>query len=336
MIAQLVLRRLFFLGFVLLGLSLITFVLSHVVPSDPARIIAGPRASPEAVEKIRQEYGLDQPLWRQYLRYLSGLVRLDFGKSLTSRRPVAEDLARYLPATLELALFSMAFAVVVGVPLGVLSAVRRNSLLDLFGRTVSILGLSVPSFWLALVLQFFLFARFGLLPDGQRLPIGVKEPPRVTGLFTIDALLAGNVEVFLLAVKHLLMPSLVLGLAALAIVTRMVRSGMLEVLGQDYIRTARAKGLQPHAVILRHALKNALLPAVTVIGLQFGLLMGGAVLVEIIFSWPGIGRYAFQAIQNFDYNAVISVTLVIGAAYVLVNLLVDIVYVLLDPRIRVT
>lgn len=336
MIVHLIVRRLFFLVFVLLGLSLITFVLSHVVPRDPARIIAGPRASPEAVEKIRKEYGLDQPLWRQYVRYLSGLIHLDFGKSLTSRRPVSEDLARYLPATIELALYAMLFAVVLGIPLGVLSAVRRNSFLDLIGRTISILGLSIPSFWLALILQFFLFAQLGLLPDGQRLPVGVKEPPRVTGLFTVDALLAGNFGLFLLALKHLLMPSLVLGLAALAIVTRMVRSGMLEVLGQDYIRTARAKGLQPHVVILRHALKNALLPAVTVIGLQFGLLMGGAVLVEIIFSWPGIGRYTFQAIQNFDYNAVISVTLVIGAAYVLVNLLVDVIYVLLDPRIRVT
>jgi len=336
MIVQLIVRRLFFLVFVLLGLSLITFVLSHIVPADPARVIAGPRASPEAVEKIRKEYGLDQPLWRQYVRYLNGLVHLDFGKSLTSRRPVSEDLARYLPATIELALYAMLFAVVLGITLGVLSAVRRNSFLDLIGRTISILGLSIPSFWLALILQFFLFAQLGLLPDGQRLPVGVKEPPRVTGLFTVDALLAGNLGLFLLALKHLLMPSLVLGLAALAIVTRMVRSGMLEVLGQDYIRTARAKGLQPRVVILRHALKNALLPAVTVIGLQFGLLMGGAVLVEIIFSWPGIGRYAFQAIQNFDYNAVISVTLVIGAAYVLVNLLVDIIYVLLDPRIRMT
>jgi len=172
MVVRLVVRRLFFLVFVLLGLSLITFALSHVVPRDPARIIAGPRASPEAVEKIRKEYGLDQPLWRQYVRYLSGLVRLDFGKSLTSRRPVSEDLARYLPATIELAVYSMAFAVLLGIPLGVLSAVRRNSLLDLFGRTVSILGLSVPSFWLALVLQFFLFAQLGLCRTASDSPSG--------------------------------------------------------------------------------------------------------------------------------------------------------------------
>lgn len=335
MILRLVVRRLIFLVFVLIGLSLVTFTLSHIVPSDPARMIAGPRASPTAVEKIRQDYGLDRPLHEQYLRYMAGVVRFDFGESLSSRRPVNEDLKRYLPATVELTLYAMLFAVTAGIPLGVVSAVKRNTWIDAVTRSVSVLGISIPSFWLGLMLQFFLFAQLGLLPDGQRLPIGVKEPPTITSLYTIDALLSGQFGLFVTALKHLLMPAFVLGFASLAIVTRMVRSGMLEVLGQDYIRTARAKGLQPHTVILRHALKNALLPAVTVIGLQFGLLMGGAVLVEIIFSWPGIGRYAFQAIQNFDYNAVISVTLVIGAAYVFVNLIVDILYILLDPRIRV-
>jgi peptide/nickel transport system permease protein len=336
MVLHLIARRLFFLVFVLLGLSLITFTLSHLVPSDPARMIAGPRASPEAVEKIRQDYGLDRPLYEQYIRYMSGVIRLDFGESLSSRRPVNQDLKRYLPATVELTLYAMLFAVVAGIPLGVLSAVKRNSLLDAVTRTVSVLGLSIPSFWLALMLQFLLFAQLGLLPDGQRLPIGVKEPPTITTLYTVDALLSGQFSLFLTALKHLAMPAFVLGFGSLAIVTRMVRSGMLEVLGQDYIRTARAKGLEQRTVVIRHALKNALLPAVTVIGLQIGLLLGGAVLVEIIFSWPGIGRYAFTAIQNFDYNAVISVTLIVGFAYVTVNLLVDIAYVLLDPRIRVT
>lgn len=335
MILQLVVRRLLFLGFVLIALSAVTFVLSHVVPSDPARMIAGPRASPEAVERVREDYGLNQPLAKQYIDYITGAVRFDFGMSLSSRRPVSQDLKEYLPATVELTLYAIAFAIIVGLPLGVISAAKRNSVTDGFGRVVSVIGLSVPSFWLALVLQFLLFAQLGLLPDGQRLPIGVEPPPTITSLYTFDALLTGNVGLFLTALKHLLMPAFVLGLSCLAIVTRMVRSGMLEVLGQDYIRTARAKGLGQNVVILRHALKNALLPTVTVIGLQVGLLLGGAVLVEIIFSWPGIGRYAFQAIQNFDYNAVISVSLVIGFAYVLMNTLVDIAYVLLDPRIRV-
>lgn len=335
MILRLVVRRLIFLVFVLIGLSLVTFTLSHIVPSDPARMIAGPRASPTAVEKIRQDYGLDRPLHEQYLRYMAGVVRFDFGESLSSRRPVNEDLKRYLPATVELTLYAMLFAVTAGIPLGVVSAVKRNTWIDAVTRSVSVLGISIPSFWLGLMLQFFLFAQLGLLPDGQRLPIGVKEPPTITSLYTIDALLSGQFGLFVTALKHLLMPAFVLGFASLAIVTRMVRSGMLEVLGQDYIRTARAKGLEQRAVVVRHALKNALLPAVTVIGLQIGLLLGGAVLVEIIFSWPGIGRYAFMAIQNFDYNAVISVTLIVGFAYVTVNLLVDIAYVLLDPRIRV-
>lgn len=334
MVIRLVVRRLISLVFVLVALSAITFSLSHVVPSDPARMIAGPRASAETVEIVRKEFGLDQPLLTQYVNYVSGIVRLDFGKSLTSRRPVSDDLREYLPATIELTLYSAMFAVLAGLPLGVLSAVRRSSKVDVFGRVVSVLGLSMPSFWLALILQFFLFARLGWLPDGQRLPVGVEPPRAITHLYTVDALLTGNFSVWWTASLHLLMPAFVLGFGALAVITRMSRAGMLEVLGQDFVRTARAKGLAPRAVILRHALKNALLPAVTVIGLQIGLLLGGAVLVEIVFSWPGIGRYAFQAIQNMDQNAVISVTLVIGAGYVVMNMLVDIAYVLMDPRLR--
>ncbi|MEI2618317.1 MAG: ABC transporter permease [Thermomicrobiales bacterium] len=334
MVLTLVVRRLIALVFVLVALSAITFSLSHVVPSDPARAIAGPRASAEAVEKIREEYGLDKPLMTQYISYVTGIVRLDFGKSLTTRRPVAVDLREYLPATIELTLYAVVFAVAVGLPLGVVSAVRRNTAIDAFGRVISVLGLSIPSFWLALMLQFFLFSRLGLLPDGQRLPVGVDPPRTITHLFTIDALLTGNLSVWWTAMQHLLMPAFVLGFGGLAVITRMARAGMLEVMGQDYIRTARAKGLASRAVVVRHGLKNAMLPAITVIGLQIGLLLGGAVLVEIVFSWPGIGRYAFQAIQNMDQNAVISVTLVIGAGYVLMNMFVDIAYVLVDPRLR--
>lgn len=334
MVVRLVVRRLVALIFVLIALSAITFTLSHVVPSDPARMIAGPKASPQTVELVREEYGLDKPLLTQYVHYVTGIVRLDFGKSLSSRRPVSDDLREYLPATIELTLYAVIFAVAVGIPLGVISAVRRSSAVDAFGRVVSVLGLSIPSFWLALMLQFFLFARLGLLPDGQRLPVGVDPPTTITHLYTVDALLTGNFSVWWTAVRHLLMPAFVLGFGGLAVITRMARAGMLEVLGQDFVRTARAKGLAPRTVVIRHALKNALLPAITVIGLQIGLLLGGAVLVEIVFSWPGIGRYAFQAIQTMDQNAVISVTPVIGAGYVLMNMFVDIAYVLVDPRLR--
>jgi peptide/nickel transport system permease protein len=334
MILHLILRRLFFLVFVLIALSMITFALTHVVPRDSARLIAGPRASQAELELIRAQYGLDQPLYRQYLNYMSGVVRFDFGQSMTSRRPVSEDLKRYLPASAELALYAILIAISLGVPLGIVAAVKRNSAADMFSRVLAILGQSMPPFWVALILQFFLFAKLGWVPDGQRLPIGVDPPPTITSLYTVDALLTGNISLFLTAMHHLILPAFVLGFASMAIVTRMVRSGMLEVLGQDYIRTARAKGLPSGVIIQRHALKNALLPAVTVIGLQIGLLLAGTVLVEIIFSWPGIGRYAYQSIQNFDYRSVITVTLVIGTIYVTVNLLVDIAYILLDPRIK--
>lgn len=334
MVLHLILRRLFFLVFVLLALSIITFALSHIVPRDPARLIAGPRASPEAIQNIRDEYGLDRPLHEQYVSYMAGVVQFDFGESLTSRRPVSEDLKRYVPASIELAAYAIVIAIALGVPLGVMAAVKRNSALDFISRVLAIIGQSMPPFWLALIVQFVFFAKLGWMPDGQRLPTGVEPPTTITSFYTIDSLLTGEFGLFLTALHHLVLPACVLGFASMAIVTRMVRSGMLEVMGQDYIRTARAKGIPSGLVIRRHALKNALLPAVTVIGLQIGLLLAGTVLVEIIFSWPGIGRYVFQSIQNFDYRSVITVTLVIGAAYVLINLLVDIAYILLDPRIK--
>lgn len=336
MILGLIVRRLFFLIFVLIALSIITFALMRLVPSDPARNIAGPRASAEAVAKIREQYGMNDPVTTQYFNYISGVVKFDFGDSFVTRRPVSEDLKAYLPATMELVFWSMMIALAVGVPLGIISGVKKNSAIDAIGRVVSVLGLSVPSFWLAIVAQFIFFAQLGLLPDGQRLPIGVDEPKTITTFYTIDALLALDFSTFWIAVKHLILPASVLGFVSLAPITRMLRSGMLEVMGQDYIRTARSKGLEQRAVVMRHAVKNAVLPAITVIGLQLGLLLAGTVLVEIIFSWPGIGRYAFDAIQNQDPNSLISVTLIIGAAYVLANLLVDISYMFLDPRIRVT
>lgn len=335
MILYLVIRRLFFLVFVMIALSGVTFTLMHLVPSDPARNIAGPRASPAAVQLIREEYGLDKPVLERYVTYVKGIVRLDLGDSLSSRRPVTDDLKRYLPATIELAFTAFMFALLVGVPLGIVSAVKKNSAIDAFGRVISVIGLSMPSFWLAIVLQFFLFARLGLFPDGQRLPIGVDAPRTITSFYTIDSLLTLQFGTFATVMRHLALPAFVLGFISLAPVTRMIRSSMLEVLNQDYIRTARAKGLRQQTVITRHALKNAMLPAVTVMGLQLGLLLSGTVLVEIVFTWPGIGRYAFQAIQNQDPNALISVTLIIGLGYVLANLIVDIVYMFLDPRIRV-
>jgi len=341
MLVRLVVRRLIFLIFVLFGLSVITFGLSHIIPGDPARLMAGPRAGKSAVEKIREQYGLNDPwicVYRwgvcgQYVTYVGNLVHGDFGTSFTTRRPVSEDLKRYLPATIELGAIAFVMSTLIGVPLGVLSSVRRDKLPDHVARFISISGLALPVFWLAIMAQFVFFGRLGWLPDGARIPIGTDPPPTVTGMYTIDSLLAGDWELFRQSVVHLAMPATVLAYGSLAIVTRMVRGGMLEVLNQDYIRTARAKGIAPRAVIFGHAVKNAMLPTVTSLGLQIGLLLSGAFLVEIVFSWPGIGRYAVEAIQRLDYNATMATTLVIALIFVLMNLVVDILYLFLDPRI---
>ena len=333
MLVRLIVRRLIFLVFVLFGLSLMTFALSHVIPGDPARLMAGPRASKSAVAKIREQYGLDDPLPQQYVSYLKGLTRGDLGMSFTTRRPVSEDLKRYLPATIELGAVAFILSTVIGIPLGVISSVQRDKLPDHIARFISISGLALPVFWLAIMAQFVFFGRLGWLPDGARLPIGLDPPPTVTGLYTVDALLAGDWALFRLSLVHLIMPAVVLAYGSLAVITRMVRGGMLEVLNQDYIRTARAKGISQNGVILGHALKNAMLPTVTSIGLQIGLLLSGAFLVEIVFSWPGIGRYAVEAIQRLDYNATMATTLVIALIFVLMNLIVDILYLFLDPRI---
>ena len=328
-----IVRRLIFLVVVLFGLSLITFGLSRVIPGDPARLVAGPRASAESVELIRERYKLNDPLINQYVNYIKGVVTFDFGDSTSSRRPVSSDLKQYLPATIELTLFAFVLSVLIGLPLGVISAVRPNSLFDVIGRIVSITGLAMPSFWLALMLQFAFFAKLGWLPDGQRLPSTTEAPGQITSMYTIDTLLHGDFGLFWTVLKHLIMPASVLAYGSLAVVTRMVRGGMLEVLNQDYVRTARAKGLTEQIVVVRHALNNALLPTMTVLGLQVGLLFGGAVLVELVFSWPGVGRYAVDAINRFDYNAIMGTTLMIAFIYVLVNLVVDVLYVIIDPRI---
>ncbi|HXT36874.1 MAG TPA: ABC transporter permease [Chloroflexota bacterium] len=333
MIPQLIARRLLFLILVLLGLSIITFTLSHVVPSDPARLYAGPRATAATLIQIRHQFGLDQPVWRQYTTYLYNLLHGDFGYSLTSHRPVADDLRDYLPATLELTIFAILLILLIGIPLGVLSSIRPGSILDQVGRFVSITGVALPAFWLGLMAQWYFFDNQGWLPSGGRLDPNVNPPRHITGLFTVDSLLTGNFHTFFLSLDYLILPASVLGYGSLAVLTRMLRSSMLETLAQDYIRTARAKGIKANRVVIRHALRNALLPATTVMGLQVGYLLGGALLVEDVFSWPGIGRYATNATLNLDYNAIMGITLVAAFIYVLVNLAVDILYMVLDPRV---
>jgi len=319
---------------VLFGISLLTFLISRVVPTDPARLIAGPRASAEGVAKVRHEYGLDLPLWQQYVHYMSGVLRLDFGRSFSSFRPVAKDITEYLPATVELTFFSLLFAVVGGIGLGTISAVWQGSLTDQISRMFAGIGTSIPAFWLALLAQHLLYQRLGWVPFGGRISDQSTIPITVTGLLTVDSLLAGQWVTFFDAIHHLLLPALVLGLEPLAFLLRITRTSMLEVMREQYITVARAKGLKERVVILRHALKNALLPIVTIVGLLIGYMLSGSVLVEMVFSWPGIGRYAARAIVSSDYNAVMGVTLTVAAIYLLINLVADLLYPRLDPRVR--
>lgn len=329
-----ILRRMITLIFVLLGMSLVTFAISHVVPIDPAAAAAGMEASHEVIERIRRDLGLDKPLHVQYFRYISDIVlRGDFGYSVLNRRPVLDDILTFVPASVELALFSLMLCVPTGIILGAITATRAGGLTDALVRIFAIGGVSMPVFWLALLMQLVFYRILGWFPDGSRLGIEFISPPPVTKLFLIDSLLAGQWDVFLSALKHLVLPGFTLALANIAIITRMTRSSLLEVMHQDYIRTAKAKGLSSFRVLRKHAMKNALVPVVTVIGLQLGYLIAWVFLVEAIFSWPGIGSYAVRAIVNLDFPAVQGVTLFTSFLYVFINLAVDIIYLFLDPRI---
>jgi peptide/nickel transport system permease protein len=327
-------RRLLLLVPVLIGVSLLTFVLSHVVPGDPARLLAGTHAGPAQVQSVRHSYGLDRPLPVQYWLYISNLLHGDMGTALHTQRNVGEDLRSFLPATLELGLAAIALAVVIGMPLGVLAAVTRNRWPDHATRLLALSGVSLPVFWVALVLQILLYYNLGWFPSGGRLDPTLAPPRGVTGFYTVDSLLGGRLDLLANVLWHLVLPAFVLSLGPLAVVMRITRSSMLEVMVRQYIRTARAKGVRQRDVVLQHALRNALLPTVTVIGLQFGYLLGGAVLVEYIFSWPGIGLYTAQSITASDYPAIMGVTIVVALLYVVLNLAVDLCYAVLDPRIR--
>lgn len=329
-----ILRRVMVMIPTLIGLSILTFVISHVVPADPAKLAAGPRATPEMVAEIRQEYGLDDPLYEQYASYVTGLVQGDWGKSIISRRPVLEDLQIFFPATLELVLASMIIAIVIGVPLGVIAATNQNRWPDQISRLSSISFVSLPRFWFAIILQLLISVRLDLLPLHGRLPAVVQPPDRVTGMYTIDSLIAMDFDLFFTSVQHLAMPAFVLGVGALAIITRTVRGDMLETLNQDFVRTARAKGLDERRVLFGHALRNSFIPTLTLIGLSAGFALGGSVVVETVFDWPGIGLYAVQSVVNFDFAPIMGVTLLVGFIFVLLNLTVDLLYGVLDPRIR--
>ncbi len=327
------LRRLLLIIPTLIGVSLLTFGLARVVPGDPARLAAGAQATPAMVEQIRTEFGLDKSLPVQYWDYVSDLVRGDWGRSILSRRSVADDLQTYWPATLELVIVAMLIATLLGVPLGIVAAVRADRFADQASRIISLLGVSVPAFWLAVLLQLFFGLRLGWVPVSGRLDALIAAPERITGLYLLDSALVGNGPVFRDAFSRIILPALTLSFPALATVSRFTRASLLEVLGQDYVRTARAKGVIERSVILRHALRNALIPTVTMIGLSFGWAMGGSVLVETVYDWPGVGLYATKSALTLDFMPIMGIALLYGIVFSLVNIAVDLTYAALDPRI---
>ena len=329
-----VLRRLLLAVLVLLGVTFLTFAVSQLIPGDPARLAAGPHASEASVQRLRHEYGLDRPWPEQYLNFLTRLTRGDLGRSVQSDRPVLDELRNFFPATMELTSAAIAIACGVGIPLGVLSAVWRNSAVDHGVRIFALLGVAVPAFWLGLLLEFVFYYHLGWFPGEGRLGLATSAPPPHTGLLLVDTLASGDVSAFKDALFHLVLPAIALGYSSLALVARMTRANLLEVVEEDFVRTAQAKGLPRVAVLFKHALRNALLPTLTIIGLQFGYLLGGTILVESIFAWPGMGTYALNGIMNLDFPVVLGVTTTVTLVFLTVNLLVDISYSMIDPRVR--
>lgn len=318
------------------GVTLVTFVLTALVPSDPAAAALGERqaSDPAAVAAFKAEWGLDQPLPTQYGMYLVRLLHGDLGRSTQSHNPVAADLAGAFPATAELAVSALLVSVVLGVGLGLYAALRQRRLADQVIRVISLVGISTPTFWLALVVFYVFFYKLGWAPGSGRLDPALEPPPHLTGFYTVDALAAGQFDVFLDAARHLVLPGLVLTLYTLGLITRFSRTAVLDVLGNDYVTAARAKGLPGRTVTLRYILRGALLPILTVVGLTFGSLLSGAVLTETVFAWNGLGQYAYKAATTLDLQAVMGVGLVVGVTYIVINFAVDLLYGVIDPRVR--
>ena len=343
-------RRILGLIPVLVGISLLTFTLTRVIPADPALLILGERATPESRERLRETLGLNEPLFfnlqavadagnpanlfdSQYFNFVGGALTGDLGRSYFTRIDVRDGLSQRFPATFELALTAMIFALAIGIPAGVAAALHRGTLIDTTLLIGALSGVSFPVFWLAIILIYIFSINLGWLPPSQRLDVSLSLQP-VTGLFVLDGLLRGRPDISWNALKHLILPGVALGTIPLALVVRMTRSAMLEVLGQDYVRTARAKGLRQRLVVNKHALRNALLPVVTVVGLSFGSLLSGAILTETVFSWPGIGKWVYDAIAARDYPIIQGGVLFVAFVFVVVNLIVDLSYAVIDPRIQ--
>lgn len=331
--AQYIIRRLLALIPVLFGVSLVVFFLIRMIPGDPVVVMLGEKARLEDVERVRHEMGLDRPVYIQYFEWMGRILRGDLGKSIIGYTPVIDELKQRLPGTIEMVIVGLIIGVTVGVGIGIISAIKQNSWIDIGTMFAALIGVSMPIYWLALMLIYALAVNRKIFPPSARLDVDLTVV-RHTGFMLVDTLLMGDLKLFANAVWHLILPSAVLSTTIMPILARLTRSSMLEVMRQDYVRTARAKGVTEQIVIIRHALKNALLPVVTVIGLQLGGLLGGAILTETIFSWPGMGLWTYRAILARDYPIVQGAVLVSATIYVFVNLIVDISYAYLDPRIR--
>jgi peptide/nickel transport system permease protein len=315
--------------------TLVVFLIAHTVPADPVLAQLGDRASanPETVARFRARWGLDRPLWEQYAIFLRRLAQGDLGESIASRRPVLDDIRQYLPATIELATLAAFLTVAVGVPLGIVSAVRRDGWIDHAGRLLCLVGVSAPTFWLAFLVLAVFYGGLQIAPSPGRLDIGAAAPPHATGLFVLDAALAGDWATCASALAHLVSPAAVLAASTIGLVTRTTRAAMLETLAQDYVRTARAKGLGERSVVRRHAFSNALVPVLTLGGLAYAELLAGTVLTETIFSWPGLGRYTYQSALAVDFPAIMGVTFLVALIYLGINFAVDLAYLAVDPRV---
>lgn len=329
-------KKLLYLLIMLIGVATLVFILTKLVPGDPVVANLSQRSlnDPEVVAAYKAKYGLDQPIPVQYVMYMKNLLKLDLGTSIRANKPVLSELSRCYPATIELALFAIIIAAIFGILFGIISAIRRNSIVDQIVRAISVTGVSIPSFWFALLVLYLIYYKLHLLPGPGRLSNSFSSPATVTGLYVIDSLLEGDIPKALDAVSHLILPGTVLAAFTMGLITRTTRSNLLDVMSTDYIRTAKAKGLGRAALIVRHALGNALIPVLTVIGLGLGNLLGGMVLVETIFNWPGVGQFAYESVLSNDYPAIIGVALLIALNYMVINTIVDILYGVIDPRVR--
>jgi peptide/nickel transport system permease protein len=327
-------RRLVAAAFMAVAASLVVFLIAHFVPGDPIQAVLGDRASsnPRIVAAYRARWHLDEPVYVQYGVFLQGLTQGDLGDSIVTRRPVMEDILTYAPATIELATAAGLLAALIGIPLGIIAAVKRDSWVDNVARLISLVGVSLPTFWLAFIVLALFYGGLQIAASPGRLDAITLPPDHVTGSYVIDSIIAQDFDLLLEVLNHMLLPTVVLAASTLALITRTTRASMLETLGQDYIRTARAKGLRNRDVILGHAFRNSLLPVVTLGGVAYAQLLTGAVMTETIFNWPGLGRYAFQAAIALDFPAITGITLIVSVVYLLVNLVVDLSYGAIDPR----